>query len=143
MRVAKGLFLFGTAANLARSRIIPVTGLMTGIDSQTGAVPVRRNINDLEAEGGPTWYANLQVSGRLHLSSVIGTFSFLLFQHSRISLPQKIIHIMESQVSTGNTSFSICVKSNLAQAFMASRMRLGMASKQYRVASKPGSALTV
>ena len=95
MRVVKGLFLFGAAVNLARSRSFPITGLMTGIDTNTGAVPIRRNINDLEAEGGPTWYDTLKISGRLDLSSVIGTFSFLLFQSCRTSLPQKTFHIME------------------------------------------------
>ncbi|CAJ2505321.1 Uu.00g127150.m01.CDS01 [Anthostomella pinea] len=34
---------------------VPVTGLTTGINAQTGERPARLNINLLEAKGGPTW----------------------------------------------------------------------------------------
>lgn len=57
MLVARVLFMVAAAAGLARSNLpIPITGLTTGINPETGELPIRRNINDLEAEGGPTWY---------------------------------------------------------------------------------------
>lgn len=55
MLAVKGLFTIVALVSLVRSKIIPVTGRTTGIDEETGAPPARHNINQLEAEGGPTW----------------------------------------------------------------------------------------
>ncbi|RYP93356.1 hypothetical protein DL770_000545 [Monosporascus sp. CRB-9-2] len=43
------------SASVVKSNSIPIIGLTTGIDKEAGARPARRNINELEAEAGPTW----------------------------------------------------------------------------------------
>ena len=62
MLFIQGLFLFGVSANLVKSKSIPITGLTSGINAERGAAPIRRNINELEAQGGPTWYINFYYS---------------------------------------------------------------------------------
>ncbi|KAK3401603.1 hypothetical protein B0T20DRAFT_118549 [Sordaria brevicollis] len=54
------LLLINTFASLAAAQQtqttpIPVVGVKTGVDTNTGQRPTRRNINDLYARGGPQW----------------------------------------------------------------------------------------
>ncbi|KAK3343064.1 hypothetical protein B0H65DRAFT_576876 [Neurospora tetraspora] len=51
------LLLINSFASLAAAQTtpIPVVGVKTGVDSNTGQRPIRRNINDLYARGGPQW----------------------------------------------------------------------------------------
>lgn len=51
------LLLINSFAPLAAAQTtpIPVIGVKTGVDSSTGQRPIRRNINDLYARGGPQW----------------------------------------------------------------------------------------
>ncbi|KAL0467683.1 hypothetical protein QR685DRAFT_366309 [Neurospora intermedia] len=51
------LLLINSFASLAAAQTtpIPVVGVKTGVDSKTGQRPIRRNINDLYARGGPQW----------------------------------------------------------------------------------------
>ncbi|KAJ4403730.1 hypothetical protein N0V85_005028, partial [Neurospora sp. IMI 360204] len=51
------LLLINSFASLAAAQTtpIPVVGVKTGVDPNTGQRPIRRNINDLYARGGPQW----------------------------------------------------------------------------------------
>jgi hypothetical protein len=52
------LALGGVPRAAAQGRI-PVTGAPVNVGATT--VPVRKNINDLQAQGGPQWYARFCV----------------------------------------------------------------------------------
>lgn len=55
MLAVRGLFLFVAFIDLVKTQHIPVIGVQTGF--RKGDIPpVRRNINQLESEGGPAWY---------------------------------------------------------------------------------------
>lgn len=43
------------AAAQTQTTPIPVIGVTTGVDANTGQRPIRRNVNDLYARGGPQW----------------------------------------------------------------------------------------
>ncbi|RYO97996.1 hypothetical protein DL763_002501 [Monosporascus cannonballus] len=55
MLLIRGLWVFVASASVINVNSIPIIGLTTGIDKETGARPARRNINELEAEAGPIW----------------------------------------------------------------------------------------
>jgi tyrosinase len=46
--------LAANVVSLVTAERVPVTGVQTGIDRNTGEVPARRNINELFGAGGPT-----------------------------------------------------------------------------------------
>ncbi|KKF92427.1 Polyphenol oxidase 1 [Ceratocystis platani] len=52
-------------AAIAQASLIPVTGRTTGIDPNTNAVPMRRNINDLYNENGPEFQLYVQAMAAL------------------------------------------------------------------------------
>lgn len=41
-------------AAVVEAKAFPVTGVV--VDPRAGGVPLRQNINDLQAAGGPQWY---------------------------------------------------------------------------------------
>ncbi|KAL2888380.1 Polyphenol oxidase 1 [Ceratocystis lukuohia] len=52
-------------AAIVQASLIPVTGRTTGIDPNTNAVPMRRNINDLYNENGPEFQLYVQAMAAL------------------------------------------------------------------------------
>ena len=59
-------FAFGVIAIFrvvsSQNASVPVLGVQTGIDSDSGARPPRLNVNDLYLRGGPQWYVAPEAS---------------------------------------------------------------------------------
>lgn len=55
MPAVVGLWASKVVAQQQQPARISVTGPLGGLDAKTGAPPARININDMWAQGGPSW----------------------------------------------------------------------------------------
>ncbi|KAK8045287.1 hypothetical protein PG993_005311 [Apiospora rasikravindrae] len=98
---------------VAQGQPVPVVGLATGVNPVTGERPARRNINDLQAAGGPAW--DLYILGLSEMQNTSESDPLSYFQiagiHGRPYIPWNGVENITAAPATGfcphgNTPFT-------------------------------------